>query len=421
MRVLFDISILGLGQLHSLSRGGSYRVDQNLAEGLLASPGVELLLCANHSSAAHLGCVQYLQTRPPLSASELLGPVEGRASGAVRRGAVGAYRLARRILGTNALPAVLRSGARLADRCVHPFVSDASPPVDIFHSPAVPLPVQPRRAHSPRRFVTVHDVIHQVLPGMSGAARGRGSQATIDSLGAEDRVLTSSESTRADLCERGVASEERIFVATLGADPRLFHPSSSAESMRAVRERYGIPEGPYLLSVNTPDPRKNLGHTIQAFAAVARQEGMRDLTLVLVGESEPGWRADALEEAPELRGRVIRTGFVDDEELAPLYGGAIAFVFPSLYEGFGLTPLEAMQCGTPVITSNTSALPEVVGDAGILLDPRDGDALSQAIVDVYRDGALRDRMRARSLARAACFSWERCTRETLAAYRTALG
>jgi len=414
MRVLYDISMLGLGQLYSLSRGGSHRVDRHLAEGLMATDGVELLLCANHSSAAYLGCVEYLRTAPPLAASALLGPGEAGAASPFRRGAAGAHRLARRILGSSPLPGFLRRSAQLVDRRIHPTVDDASPPVDVFHSPSVSLP--PRRRRATRRFITIYDLACIRFPELYGQAHLRTWRAATESLGEGDFVLTASESIRADLCERGVAAPERIFVAPLGADPRTFHPCADAERIQAVRERYGIPEGPYLLSVNTPDPRKNLGHAIRAFTRVVRDEGVRDLTLVLAGHDVPGSHPDA----DGLRRRIVRTGFVDDVELAPLYSGAAAFVFPSLYEGFGLTPLEAMQCGTPVITSNSSSFPEVVGDAGILLDPTDEDALCQAILDVHRDAARRERMRAQSLARAARFSWERCTQAVLDAYRAAL-
>jgi len=419
MRVIYDISMLGLGHLYSLSRGGSHRVDRHLAEGLMASGEVELLLCANHSSAAYEGCRAYLATCPALAGAPFLGPPAAGASSSLRRGAAGAHRWARRILGSNVLPGLLRRGARLVDRRVHPPVCDASPPAAVFHSPGVPLPARVRNRRSPRRFTTIFDLAAIRFPQIYGAGYRSTLCAAIESVRDGDCVLTGSESSRAELCEHGVAPPERVFVAPLGADPRTFHPCGDAERLRAVRERYGIPDGPYLLSVNTPDPRKNVRHAVRAFARVAREEGVREQTLVLVGHTQPGARADAAE-ADGLRGRVVRTGYVDDAELAPLYGGATAFVYPSLYEGFGLTPLEAMQCGTPVVASNTSSFPEVVGDAGILLDPADGDALCQAILDLCRDPGLRARMRERSLARAARFSWERCTRAVLDAYRAAL-
>ena len=143
---------------------------------------------------------------------------------------------------------------------------------------------------------------------------------------------------------------------------------------------------------------------------------------MLVGPK--GWDYDlifkATVEAQNISDYVIFTDFVDDEDLSPLYSGAMAFIYLSLYEGFGLPPLEAMQCGAPVITSNTSSLPEVVGDAGKMFDPMDTDGVCQAILDVYSGPELREKMRQRSLERAKLFGWERCTRETIAAYQTAL-
>ena len=147
-----------------------------------------------------------------------------------------------------------------------------------------------------------------------------------------------------------------------------------------------------------------------------------DLRLVLVGTK--GWNYDKILEAVRTmelsEERIILTGYVADEDLAPFYSGALAFIYVSLYEGFGLPPLEAMQCGTPVITSNRSSLPEVVADAGIMLDPFDEDGACQAILELYRNTALREQMRRRSLERSRQFNWNRCVSETIAAYRIAL-
>jgi glycosyltransferase involved in cell wall biosynthesis len=118
-----------------------------------------------------------------------------------------------------------------------------------------------------------------------------------------------------------------------------------------------------------------------------------------------------------VRDRITLAGYIPDADLAAVYGGALAFVYPSLYEGFGLPPLEAMQCAIPVITSNTSSLPEVVGDAGIMVDPTDRDRFCEGMLALYRDSTLRDSLAAKSVARAAQFTWERCARETVNAYR----
>jgi glycosyltransferase involved in cell wall biosynthesis len=127
----------------------------------------------------------------------------------------------------------------------------------------------------------------------------------------------------------------------------------------------------------------------------------------------------ALEEAADVRGRIIQAGFVEDADLAALYSGAIAFLYPSFYEGFGLPPLEAMQCGTPVITSNASSLPEVVGDAGMMVPADDLDALCAALLDVVTKPDLRQSLQEKSLARAAEFSWQRSAASVIAAYRAA--
>jgi glycosyltransferase involved in cell wall biosynthesis len=423
MRVLLDISPLGLGQMYALSRCGIYRVHEHLAEGLAASGECELVLCANHSSVAHQGVIEYLRTRPGLAGVPLLGAPRTGAATAIRRGMTGAHQWLRAVRGTNVLPGLLRRGARLVDRRVHRRVSDASPPVDVFHSPGEPLPPPRQGRRAPRRFLTIYDLAYTRFPHLYGAAFTAGARAVLGSVRPGDSILTSSHSTREQLCELGMVPPERVSVTHLAADPRIFSPCADAERVQAVRARYGVPDGPYLLSVNTLDPRKNMPRAIRAFGRMVRQEGMRELSFVLVGHDDRGSGevARAIAEHPALRGRVVLTGHVDDGELAPLYSGATAFVYPSLYEGFGLAPLEAMQCGTPVITSSTSSLPEVVGRAGIMVDPEDDDALCAAMLAVCRDDALRQRMRRDGLVQAARFSWERCTRQTLDAYRNADG
>jgi glycosyltransferase involved in cell wall biosynthesis len=235
-------------------------------------------------------------------------------------------------------------------------------------------------------------------------------------------VLAISEHTKSDVCEYLGIHPERVFVTPLAADRRVFYPCSDPERLEVIRTKYGIPPGPYLLSLNTLEPRKNLDHAIRAFSRVVHEERVRDLRFVLVGAT--GWRYEtifsSLAEAGLARAQIVFPGYVADEDLATLYSGALGFIYPSLYEGFGLPPLEAMQCGVPVVTSNTSSLPEVVGDAGIMLNPQDVSGLAQSMLDLYRDASLRERMRAKSIAQAQRFDWNRSVDATLAAYRTAL-
>jgi glycosyltransferase involved in cell wall biosynthesis len=420
MRVLYDISGLGLGQISVHGRAGSHRVDRHLTELLSASPECELLFCANHSSLAYQGCVEYLQRHASIGHVPLLRHEEPWIVRGLRQVMVSAHRHVKIRRGGRALPHLVRTGGTLIDGRVHRPIVDATPPVDIHHSSATPLPVRTRRDRSPTRFITIYDL--RATRFHASHAELCYQNALVGSVRERDCVMTSSESTRRELCELGVAEPHKIFVAPLAADPATFHPCADGDA-EAVRQRYGIPPGPYILMLNGVNPRKNIAHAVSAFAQLIQQERVADLTLVLAGGQAP--RSDsiaaAIHRVPALDGRIFSTGYVTDETLASLYRAATAFVYPSLYEGFGLPPLEAMQCGTPVITSNTSSLPEVVGDAGVMVDPCDRDALSGAILALYNDARLRESVRQKCLARAARFSWERTMACAIAAYRAALG
>jgi glycosyltransferase involved in cell wall biosynthesis len=172
---------------------------------------------------------------------------------------------------------------------------------------------------------------------------------------------------------------------------------------------------PYILNVGTLEPRKNLEGLLRAFAK-AKRKGIPH-TLVITGAG--GWGESRLAQLPTELGiadSVLFTGFVTDEALPHLYANADFFVYPSLYEGFGLPVLEAMACGTPVIASNTSSIPEVAGDAGILVDPSSEGELVAAMMQLAGDGRLRDDLKKRGINRAASFSWERTAQETFAVY-----
>lgn len=420
MRVLYDISILGLAHLYPLSRGGSYRADVHITEGLAASGECELLFCANHSSVAYHGCKSFLAGHQGLGHVPMVTSGRVPARAAVSTAATSVHRWLRRFSGSNVLPLAVRHCAAFLDTRLHPPVADAEA-IDILHSPSVPLPERPKR-RSPHRLLTIYDLAYVRFPALYGAAYRRSSLAAIRSVRSGDRLITASAFVRDELCERGLASADRIHVVPLAADPGLFYRCADTDALAAVRRRYGIPEGPYILSVNSPDPRKNVPGAIHAFGRAA-YEGRDALgSLVLTGNAGPG--TDRIREAiaayPQLRDRIILTGYIPDEDLAPLYTGARVFVYPSIYEGFGLPPLEAMQCGTPVITSNTSSLPEVVGRGGVMVPPDDVDGFAGAMLELARDVALRERLQQQAAAQARRFSWACSTAATLRAYRTAL-
>lgn len=220
-----------------------------------------------------------------------------------------------------------------------------------------------------------------------------------------DMLVAISEATKQD-ARNLLKVTTRIEVIPLAADPRTFYRASSAE-IAAVLKKYGI-QKPYILSVCTLEPRKNLRALLEAYGMIERPEECR---LVLVGMR--GWKTSDLYDMMErhrLVEGIVVTGYVPARDLAPLYSGAAVFAFPSLYEGFGLPVLEAMQCGCPVITSNVSSLPEVAGDACILVDPRDSQSLAAAIDRALASPSLRRAMSRKGMARAREFSWERSAR-----------
>ncbi len=317
---------------------------------------------------------------------------------------------------------VLWAGVRRLLRGVEPA---ARAGLNIYHSSVAGFPPWTARQPGLRRFLTVHDLAPINRPDFFSAGTVRRTRAIMESITARDWLLCVSEATRRDLLALyPVCSPERALVVPEGAED-FFRPESDPARLAAVQARYGIPDGcPYFLSVSTLEPRKNFETVIRAYARFVRDDPARPSRLVLVGgkvrtDTHPIFAAlDA--EGESIRQRVIFTGFVPDGDLAALYSGALAFLYLSFYEGFGLPPLEAMQCGLPTVVSNVSSLPEVVGDAGVLLAPTDEAGVAAEMRSLYLDPARRQELSARSLVRARAFSWERFAEGTLAAYRLAL-
>ena len=421
MRILYDISTLGLGHLYAQSRGGAYRADLHISEGLAASETCELFFCANHSAVAYHGCEAFLRQHRRLSAVSLIAPPTSSGRAALRAAASAAHAGARRLFGSNVLPSSVRRVASVLDKRLHARVAGTDA-VDVFHSsPSAPLPAATTgRPH--QRFMTLWDLAFIRFPDLYGAPYRRYLLDALRSLRPGDNIITTSKFVRDEVLAEGVASADRIHIVPLAADRNIFYRCDKVDRIGTIRRRYAIPPGPYVLGVNTPDRRKNVPHAIHSFARAACESGTAVGSLVLSGHDGPASEEirRAIDQYPELRDRIILTGFVPDADLAPLYTGATLFVYTSIYEGFGLPPLEAMQCGTPVITSNTSSMPEVVGDGGVMLAPDDSDGLSGAIVDLARDTGRRSLLRQRALEQASRFSWEASTAAMLRSYRAAL-
>ena len=283
-------------------------------------------------------------------------------------------------------------------------------PPDVLFVPAHVLPL----IHPRRSVATVHDVGYLFYPEAHPPADRRYLDwSTGWNARRSAAVLADSAATKADLVRAYGVDAAKVHVVYLGRDEALAPVRDPAELAR-VRARYGIGER-YLLYVGTLQPRKNLARLVDAFTRLAGDPALTGVQLVLAGK--PGWLADDL--APRvarlgLAGRVLFPGYIADADLPALLSGALAFAFPSLYEGFGIPVLEAQSCGVPVMTSNNSSLPEVAGDAALLVDPHDVDAIAEAMRRLVTDDALRAELVRRGFENVKRFSWEKCARETLA-------
>jgi len=280
--------------------------------------------------------------------------------------------------------------------------------LDIVHLMESPLPFyQPSKA-----LATVHDVLPLLYPQLF-PLKGRIYYRKALTAGAKRlrAVIASSEHTKRDMVDHLRIEPSRIRVIYPAVDAR-FAPIDDEDAVAAVRRRYNLPER-FILYVGTLEPRKNLLRLIAAYHRL-RETGLSE-ALVLAGGR--GWLCDDVIDAAKAQEGVHLTGFIADEDLPALYNAASLFVFPSLYEGFGSPPLEAMACGLPVVCSNTSSMPEVVGDAALLVDPEDEGSIAEAMWEAAHDETLRHRMRDAGLARARLFSWDDAARQTLDVYR----
>ena len=289
--------------------------------------------------------------------------------------------------------------------------------VQLFHSPHyVVSPLTPGPV-----VVTIHDCIHlrfpQYLPNRAAYVYAR----TFMALGARRarRVITVSQASKDDIQHYLHTPANKIDVIHNGLDSRFLEAPDEANVAR-VRDRFLL-NAPFVLYAGNIKPHKNVERLIEAFALM-RKSGHEDVKLLIIGDElskYPGLRR--LVHRHHLHQQVRFLGFVPDDTLAALYHLARVFVFPSLYEGFGFPPLEAMASGTAVITSNVSSLPEVVGDAALLIDPLDAAALAAAMCRVLGDDTLRADLVRRGHARVNAFAWERAAAATRAVYRQVIG
>jgi glycosyltransferase involved in cell wall biosynthesis len=228
-------------------------------------------------------------------------------------------------------------------------------------------------------------------------------------------IITISESSKRDVVSFYKVPADRVTVTYIGYDTETFHPVTDQSKINAVLQKYGFQQ-PYILYLGTLQPRKNIVRLIQAFKDLIEQEKYSNLGLKLVIVGKKGWMyQEILEEAKKLHidDIVIFTGYVNDDEKPALLSGALMYCLPSLYEGFGIPVLEAMACGTPVVVSQISSLPEVVGEYGVLVDPYNVKSISGGLKLLVKDAELRESMRQKGLQWVKHFDWMNTARTTL--------
>lgn len=403
LSVIFDISVLGMGTRNSTARTGVFRTIENLFEGFLHHPGISLSL---NSAPQQLEATKEYLLKKGLLDDSSAGAAEKAAS---HKG------FWKRLLGPKEKRGILLNNN------MHLYAND---PIrtDIFHSPWLPIPEVYAKNKNTRCFITIHDLIPVLFPDFFTEGNVSQFKKNLDSITSDTFVICNSQSTKNDLLNYHKKLDPQKVFVTYWAASDLFHPVNDETIIRQTKQNYGIPDTPYILSLATIEPRKNIKTLLISFRELVMQEKIRDLNLMLVGTK--GWKyqeiLDFIDSAPEIASRVFFTGYIDDDDLAAVYSGAMAFVYPSFYEGFGLPPLEAMQCGVPVICSDTSSLPEVVGDAGILVKPEDHTLLAEKIFDLYSNHETRSRLSEKSLVQSSVFSWEKCLSDTIAAYKQSL-
>ncbi|AVH69732.1 FkbM family methyltransferase [Nostoc sp. 'Lobaria pulmonaria (5183) cyanobiont'] len=372
IKIALDIAVLGLGTILETAKTGVFRVIEYLLKGLIKSPRCHVYLCTSIPDLFD-ACQIYINQNFEYQNLPLFQ-----------------------------LPELKYQN------------------IDIYHFSSFSLLNNIYFARI--RIVTVCDLIPILFPEYFSDNSQPHVINAIDQIANNDFVCCISESTKQDICKYQLnLDEKQVFVTYLAADQEKFYPCDDQELIIKTKEKYKIPDQPYLLTLSTLEPRKNIAHVIRSFLRLIKNQHIDDLNLVLIGTK--GWQYEEIfaevDRAKELENRIIITGYLPDEDLAPLYSGALAFMYVSLYEGFGLPPLEAMQCGTPVITSNTSSLPEVVEDAGIMLDPHDEIGLCDAIFKLYSEPEYREILARKSVQQAQKFSWDKYVQETIKVYELA--
>ena len=430
MKVLYDITVLGIGHVNQRSRTGIFRVVENIAMELVKIPDLEIEFCSSESIIELIACQYYLNMTDEFSGIKFHVPDNAKWAISLFK-SVDEYKRKSNLYNKSTF------FKKIIDFLTYRFIwafqkvslkngiylQNNPQSFDLYHSPFLPLPANLKKHHFKASVITIYDMIPVLFPYYFENRTIESMKKVYESISDKTWVTCISDTTKKDLLEYkyGSINPNKVFVTTLAAS-NYFYKSNNKDWNNECLLNYNIPSQPYVLSLCTFEPRKNIVHSINSFVKMVEKYNINDLNFVLVGNK--GWDFDSifdrLDSCTLPRSRFIVTGFVPDEHLAAIYSEAMMFVYPSFYEGFGLPPLEAMQCGVPVITSNNSSLPEVVGDAAIMIDPNNQLALKDAMYKLYSDEELRQQLSEKGIERSKLFSWKKCADQTVAAYKSSL-
>ena len=401
VRLMYDVSVIGAAMTYETSKTGVYRVVIELLRELEKREDVEIQL-SNTSLPQFLNTTKkFIKKKgyPYQLSNELKYPLPHHLLGRGKR-------ILKKIYSTLGI----NNDSIIYDDQLYKNT-------DIFHSPFYKIPDELKEYKHLSRCITIHDLI-PILYSDIHHKKGE-MEETLLSIG-DDYVICVSENTKNDLLNYDkTLNPDKVFVSYPAADQNIFYPCNNKDKFRKLKKKYGIPDN-YFLTLCTLEPRKNLARLIRCFHDFISEYKVDELSLVLVGSK--GWQFDdifyEMNHSEELRNKIIVTGHIPDEDLAAIYSNAHSFYYLSLYEGFGLHPLEAMQCGVATVTSNRSSLPEVVKDAAILVDPIDEDQICDVMHKLYNQSELRKLYQRKGRMRATEFSWANTAQEHVNIYRS---